>query len=140
MTTNSEEEPQQSLHQIRFRRVAGKFAICRLDPASAIPEWALRTGVLTSITRTRDQLSIVCFQSDVSGNVKFEGGWLCLKLEGPFPFSMTGVLASFIDPLSANRIPIFAISTFDTDYVLIKEEFWESAHPVLKSAGHELIQ
>jgi len=63
---------------------------------------------------------------------------VCLKLEGPFPLSMTGVLASFIGPLSAAGIPIFALATFDTDYVLIKEEFWLQARAALQAAGHEL--
>lgn len=66
-----------------------------------------------------------------------EGGWVALKLEGPFPFSMTGVLASFIDPLAKAGIPIFAISTFDTDYVLVKDADLERASAALASAGHE---
>jgi hypothetical protein len=61
-----------------------------------------------------------------------------LKLEGPFPFSQTGVLLSFIEPLSSNGIPIFAISTYDTDYVLIQEEFAGMALEMLQAAGHEL--
>ncbi len=64
--------------------------------------------------------------------------WVCLKLEGPFPFSLTGVLLSFIEPLSNNAIPIFAISTFDTDYVLIQEEFMGRVIDLLRDAGHEL--
>ena len=139
MTSNSEAQ-HQGLHRLRFSLLPGKFAICRLDPASEIPEWALRSGVFTSITRTPGELSIVCPQNDISGDIKFDGGWLCLKLEGPFPFSMTGVLASFLVPLAANRTPIFAVSTFDTDYVLIKEEFWDLARQVLATAGHQLIQ
>jgi hypothetical protein len=63
---------------------------------------------------------------------------MCLKLEGPFPFSVTGILLSFIQPLSDNAIPIFAVSTFDTDYVLIQEEFSEKALSILQQAGHEL--
>lgn len=65
--------------------------------------------------------------------------WICLKLQGPFPFSQTGVLLSFIEPLSRNGIPIFAVSTYDTDYVLVPEEFAEAALAVLQSAGHERI-
>ncbi|HEV2469791.1 MAG TPA: ACT domain-containing protein [Candidatus Sulfotelmatobacter sp.] len=63
--------------------------------------------------------------------------WTCLKLQGPFPFSMTGVLLSFIEPLSRNQIPIFAISTFDTDYVLVQEEHTQAALDSLQAAGHE---
>ena len=68
--------------------------------------------------------------------VRIERGWVALKLEGPFPFSMTGVLASFLQPLAEAKIPIFAISTFDTDYVLVKAEKLDRALGVLRSAGH----
>jgi len=69
-----------------------------------------------------------------------ERGWVGLKLEGPFPFSMTGVLASFLQPLADAQIPIFAISTFDTDYVLIKRENLEQAVAALGAAGHERLE
>ncbi len=68
-----------------------------------------------------------------------ERGWLALKLEGPFPFSMTGVLAAFLQPQADARIPIFALSTFDTDYVLIKREHRERAVRALEAAGHERV-
>ncbi len=80
----------------------------------------------------------MCLQAQVPTVVKHDGGWACLKLEGPFPFSETGILSSFIGPLSANAVPIFAISTYDTDYVLIKEEFLKKALSTLQDAGHEL--
>ncbi len=66
--------------------------------------------------------------------------WICLKLEGPFPFSQTGVLLSFIEPLSRNGIPIFATSTYDTDYVLVQEDFANQALAMLRSAGHERVE
>jgi hypothetical protein len=84
---------------------------------------------------SRDELSIVCPTGSLTADVRSPQRWLCLKLEGPFPFSQTGVLLSFIRPLSEKDIPIFAISTYDTDYVLIQEEFaW--AMEVLRDAGH----
>ncbi|HKR32803.1 MAG TPA: ACT domain-containing protein [Terriglobales bacterium] len=73
-------------------------------------------------------------------DAKCEAGWVALKLEGPFPFSQTGILASFLQPLAENRIPIFAISTFDTDYVLIKQENLEAALHSLGNAGHKLAR
>jgi hypothetical protein len=133
-----DDETPEPRHQLRFRLVAVRYAICRLDRAAPIPEWALREAPFVSITRNDEELSIVCPEGVVPPGVKSDGGWVCLKLEGPFPFSMTGVLASFIDPLSSNGIPIFAVSTFDTDYVLIKEEFWGMSHAVLQGAGHQL--
>ena len=123
---------------LRFSLIPESFAICRLDPTTAVPEWALRPAKFASITRTTDELSIVCPENHIPPDLKSDAGWICLKLEGPFPFSTTGVLASFINPLSSNRIPIFAVATFDTDYVLIKQEFWVAASAALESAGHKI--
>ena len=83
---------------------------------------------------------MVCEAQNVPAEIKADRGWACLKLQGPFPFSETGILSSFIGPLAANAIPIFAISTYDTDYVLIKEEFVEKALSTLRKAGHKLIE
>jgi len=102
-----------------------------------IPEWATK-GEFTSITRTAGELSIVCPADNLPADVDPPHHWICLKLEGPFSFSLTGVLLSFIAPLSRNGVPIFAISTYDTDYVLIQEEFAGVAISTLRQAGHEL--
>lgn len=112
------------------------YAIVRLAPDAPVPDWAT-TGDFCSSTRTADELSIVCPTANLPPDVHSPQRWICLKLEGPFPFSQTGVLLSFIEPLSTKDVPIFAISTYDTDYVLIQEEFrW--AIDVLREAGHEL--
>lgn len=93
---------------------------------------------LYCVTRTADELSVVCEESRVPAAVRVEKDWVALKLEGPFPFSMTGVLASFLQPLAAANIPIFAVSTFDTDYVLMKREKLEEAIKALGTAGHQM--
>jgi len=126
-----------SQHNLRFRRLAGPYAIVRLAPDASVPGWATE-GEFMSITRTSDELSIVCTAGNVPPEVDSPHHWMCLKLEGPFPFSQTGVLLSFIEPLSSKQIPIFAISTYDTDYVLIQEEWAGAALNALKHAGHEL--
>jgi hypothetical protein len=97
------------------------------------------TDWLISVTRTADELSIVCSFNQAPAAAMCEGPWKCFKLRGPFPFSLTGVLASFIDPLAVNEVPIFAISTFDTDYVLVKEADAAKALKALEAAGHEFI-
>jgi hypothetical protein len=97
------------------------------------------TPLFTSITRTGDELSIVCPADQAPLAAKCEAPWTCFKLEGLFPFSQTGVMASFIDPLAERGVPIFAVATFDTDYVLVKEEFAVTALETLRAAGHELI-
>lgn len=123
---------------LKFRVLPGAFLVCRLPAEAQLPAW-VPAGALVSITRTRDELSIVCPEPNPLPPEKCEPGWACLKLEGPFPFSMTGVLWSFLSPLAERKIPIFAVSTFDTDYVLIKHENLEDAFVGLKSAGHALI-
>jgi uncharacterized protein len=125
-----------ALPQLKFHWLPGPYAIVRLAADAAVPDWAT-TGEFTSITRTADELSIVCPAANLPPDVQSPHRWFCLKLEGPFPFSQTGILLSFIEPLSTRGIPIFAISTYDTDYVLIQEEYgW--ALDVLREAGHEL--
>jgi hypothetical protein len=122
--------------QLKFRQLPGPYAIVRLTPEAPVPDWATR-GDFTSITRTADELSIVCPTVNLPPDLHSQHRWICLKLEGPFPFSQTGVLLSFIEPLSRNDVPIFAISTSDTDYVLIPEEH-ARALDVLREAGREL--
>ena len=123
---------------LKFRPLPARYAIVRLDPDAPIPDWAMK-GEFTSATRTADELSIVCPAEDIPEDGTPALRWMCLKLEGPFLFSQTGVLLSFIEPLSNNGIPIFAISTYDTDYILIPEENSNRAGDLLREAGHELL-
>ena len=97
----------------------GSWAVARLPPDAPFPVWA-NDAVFASVTRTRDELSIVCPESAVPAGVRAEAGWAMLKLSGPFPFDAVGVLSSFLAPLAAAGISVFAVSTFDTDYVLVK--------------------
>lgn len=125
-------------HKLKFRWLPGIYAIVRLAPNATVPDWATR-GEFTSITRTAEELSIVCAADNLPSEVHSSHHWICLKLEGPFPFELTGVLLSFIEPLSRNDIPIFAISTYDTDYVLIQEDHMGNVMDILREAGHELV-
>ena len=131
---------------MKYRVLAKPLVVCQLAPDASIPECVSNSEFFCA-TRASDELSIVCME-EVCGEefraddqspapARVERGWIALKLEGPFPFSMTGVLASFLDPLAEAAIPIFAISTFDTDYVLIKRENLERARTALLAAGHE---
>jgi hypothetical protein len=128
---------------LKYRVLEESMAVCRLASDARIPAWALESGFLC-VVRTRDELSIVCREDlcredRMPDGAPVELGWVALKLEGPFPFTMTGVLASFLQPLAEARIPIFAISTFDTDYVLIKRENLAQAVAALGTAGHEKV-
>jgi hypothetical protein len=113
----------------------GRFAVCRLAADSPLPPWAQRGGFI-SLTRTEDELSTVCAEENISADVRAERGWRCLKLQGPFAFDEIGVLASVTEPLAQAGISLFAISTFDTDYVLVKEADLERASATLREAGH----
>jgi hypothetical protein len=131
-------------HNLKYRVLAERLVVCRLAFDARIPAWALEGGFFC-VVRTRDELSVVCAEDvctedRVPDGAPAERGWVALKLEGPFPFSMTGVLSSFVQPLAEAQIPIFAISTFDTDYVLIKRENLEQAVVALGAAGHELVE
>jgi hypothetical protein len=122
---------------LKFRRLPGTYAIVRLPPDAAVPEWATKGG-FSSVTRTTDELSIVCAENNIPKDIDSAPRWVCLKVEGPFAFSQTGILLSFIEPLSNSDLPIFAISTYDTDYVLVQEELAGAALNLLDQAGHEL--
>lgn len=122
-------------HVLEYSVLPARFAVCRLRWDSALPEWA-NASTFLSITRTADELSVVCDENCVPKDVRAEGGWACIQLQGPFPFQMTGVLAAILNPLAAAEIGIFAISTFDTDYILVKAEQLQAAKDALSVAGH----
>jgi len=124
-------------HQLKYRWMPGPYAIVKLAADAPVPDWATK-GEFTSISRSADELSIVCPADNLPADVHSQHHWICFKLEGPFAFSLTGILLSFIEPLSKSGVPIFAISTFETDYVLVQEEFAGVTQQVLRDAGHEL--
>jgi len=115
----------------------GDLAICRLDARAAVPDWALG-GRLFSIIRTADELSVVCPSRRIPHGVRCDKGWRCLKVEGPLDLAETGVLASLAAPLARTGISLFALSTFDTDYLLIKARNLRRAVQALRQAGHRV--
>jgi len=117
--------------------VPGQFAVCRLPANAPLPEWAGK-GPLSSFTRTAEELSIVCPAANVPEEHKPKTPWVCLKIEGAFSFSEVGILASVIGPLAEKGVPVFAISTFDTDYVLVGEDYTGATLQALQDAGHDL--
>lgn len=122
---------------LRLTVLPGRLAVCRLRPEDAIPEWANAAG-FSSVTRTRDELSVVCADAAVPEDVRGERGWRALVVAGPLDFGLIGVIASLADPLARAGVPIFAISTFDTDYLLVKEARLAEAVAALTAAGHEI--
>jgi uncharacterized protein len=122
---------------LALKAVPGAFAVCRFPAATALPHW-FHPGGFASVSWSDEELSIVCDESQVPEDVQCERGWNCLKLQGPFAFELTGVLLKVLQPLAAARIGIFAVSTFDTDYVLVKDHAFEHAKQVLVESGLRL--
>jgi hypothetical protein len=115
----------------------GRYAVCRLGAEAPLPAW-IAGGPFVSITRTGSELSIVCPQNMVPGDVPCESGFCCLRVAGTLDFSLVGILASLLGPLAEAGISVFVVSTFDTDYLLVKEETLSRAVEVLCRAGHQV--
>ena len=109
------------------------FAVCRLLPET---ETAWVGGVFSSVTVTPSEVSVVCETRFVPGDVKHEPGWRCLRVQGTFDFEAVGVMAALAVPLAEAGVPILAISTFDTDYLLVKDSRLPDAVSALENAGH----
>ncbi|MHB0851353.1 ACT domain-containing protein [Stutzerimonas nitrititolerans] len=122
-----------------FSILPQSFAIARFEPGTELPSAVLASPGFVSLTRTEDELSIVCAEDVAAGLARVDSGWRAMKVQGPFAFDQTGILASFLDPLAVAAIGIFAVSTFDTDYILVKSENLAKALAALKQAGHHLI-
>ena len=114
-----------------------KFTVCRLRSDAEFPYSVMHAG-WWNITRTDDELSIVCPESYAPEEAEIEKGWRCLEVAGPLDFSEIGVLASLADPLAKTGISIFVTSTFNTDYVLVKQDRLAKAVRVLRLAGHSI--
>ena len=123
---------------LRVHVVAGRFAVSRLEAHAQVPNWA--TGAsFVSITRTPDELSIICEEANVPRAARAERGYAMLMIEGPLAPDMVGVLLSLIAPLAQVGVSIFAISTFDTDYVLVRASQLDRALDAIRGGGHVVV-
>jgi hypothetical protein len=118
------------------------LAVVRLDAAAAVPAWAtLPPGSeLHSLTRTSQELSIVCPAAGIPAGVDAERDWRALRVEGPLDFSEVGVLASLSASLAGAGVSIFALSTYDTDYILVRVASLGAAVEALREAGHTVVE
>jgi hypothetical protein len=112
----------------------GELAIVRLDAGDPVPEWV--GGKLVATVRTGEELSIVCAAEGVPPAAGGSRGWRALRIAGTMDLALTGVLARLLEPLAAAEVPIFAISSFDTDYVLVPGERLAEATQAIEAAGH----
>lgn len=126
-------------HQLTIAVHAGCYAICRLEPDAVIPVWAT-TGEFWSVSRTAHEVSVVCMESAAPAEAHAERKRRLLQIEGTLAFSLTGVMASVTAPLARAEISIFAVSTYDTDYLLVSEEDLHATIAVLEAAGHAIRQ
>lgn len=123
---------------MRLKVIDGSYSVLKLEPTAPIPESVLQSQFY-SISKTSDELSIVCEASKAPNDVKIEKGWSLIKVIGPLDFSLTGILASMASPLAKAKVSIFAISTFDTDYLLVKEKDLATAVSTLKEEKFNFI-
>jgi len=115
----------------------GTFAVCRLEPDAQVPELPRGCG-LFSWTHTSDELSLVCDEADAPEGARSEGGWRALVVAGPLAFEEVGILAELAATLAAAEVSLFALSTFDTDYLLVKQESLDTAIGALRQRGHDI--
>jgi len=115
-----------------------RMAVCRLAPDANLPAWALGAGGFNSVTRTVDEWSVVCPEDAVPPGVQCEKGWRIFQVAGLLDFSLTGILSSIAGPLADACVSLFALSTYDTDYVMVREQNVDQAARVLEAAGHRV--
>jgi uncharacterized protein len=115
----------------------GLYAICRLAPDAPLPEWAF-AATHWSITRTPEEMSVVVPESVAPADIVASRGWRAIRFAGPMPLDQSGILASVVGPLAAARISVFALATYDTDYVLVPDAQRGSAVAALEAAGHRV--
>jgi uncharacterized protein len=118
------------------------LAVCRLSPDDPVPAWALASRPVSVVARTASELSLLVAESSVppagarEPGLRVEGGWRAFMVRGPLPFDLVGILASLAQPLAEAGVSIFALSTFDTDWLLVKAADLARARAVLEAAGH----
>jgi len=120
---------------VRLVPLDGRYGIARLAPDAPLPAWGDGPGFV-SLTRTADELSVVCRQERIPDGVRRDVDWRCLALAGPFAFGETGIVASVVGPISAGGLGVFVVSTFDGDHLLVKAADFAAACDLLAAAGH----
>ena len=124
-------------HQLTIAVHPDRYAICRFEAGAPLPAWA-GGGDFLSVTRTVLELSVVCAEAMVPESAHAERNRRLLRIEGTLAFTLIGVLASVAAPLAAAEISTFAISTYDTDYLLVSEKDLPRAEQALEAAGHTI--
>jgi uncharacterized protein len=124
------------LQKLGLAVLPDQLAVHRLAADDPIPGWAHDGHGFVSITRTRDELSVVCDETAAPEGVARQPGWRCVQVLGPLDLSLVGVLASMIEPLAQAQLSVFAVSTYDTDYLLVRSDALDQVIATLRAAGH----
>ncbi len=124
--------------KLSLQILSGRMAVCRFEPTAPLPDWVDESGFL-SITRTEEELAIVCREALVDPETTCERGWRCFRVQGLLDFSEIGIIFSLTRPLAESDVSVFVISTFDTDYFLVKEKDLAKAIDALTAAGHRVV-
>jgi len=124
--------------QLALVALPGQYGICRLKPNEPTPEWGLQ-GEFSAVTRTSEELSIVCAEAQIPADVLCERGWRLFKIDAVLDFSLVGIVAGISVVLAGANIGIFVLSTYNTDYVLVRQPDFLVAEAALRAAGYEVF-
>ena len=126
------------LKKLSLKILPHRMAVCRFEPTAPLPDWIGKTGFY-SITRTESELTVVCPETCLAPGTSGETGWRCFKVQGLLDFAEIGIIFSLAQPLAENGVAVFVISTFDTDYFMVKEKDLARAIDALTAKGHQII-
>ncbi|MGD9412929.1 MAG: ACT domain-containing protein [Desulfobacterales bacterium] len=127
------------IKKLSLKILPDRMAVCRFDPTAALPDWIAEVGFY-SITRTQDELTIVCPETYPAPGIRSEAGWRCFQVQGMLDFSEIGIIFSLTRPLAESGVSVFVISTFDTDYFMVKDNDLEKAIDALTAEGHRVLK
>lgn len=124
--------------KLSLKILPDRMAVCRFEPTASLPDWIDVSG-FCSITRSEEELTIVCCEALVAPGTTCESGWRCFRVQGELDFFEIGIILSIIQPLAKSGVSVFVMSTFDTDYFLVKEKDLPKAIDALTAAGHRVF-
>jgi hypothetical protein len=123
--------------KLKLKVLSSNYGVCRFDPHTEVPSWAMQ-GDFFTVSKSQEELSIVCQASLIPADIKAEKEWRIFKIEGPFSFTQIGILNAVTSVLSENGISLFAVSTFDTDYIMVKCADLDRSIQALRKAEHQV--
>jgi hypothetical protein len=123
----------------RLRALDEPVSVLRRDPGDAVPQWVWKSGGLVSVTRTADELSIICATETIGAEPGAAGPYIAFAVDQRLDFALTGVLSGLLDPLAEAGITILAVSTYDTDWVLVPQEHSDDAAAAWRRRGHTVL-